>query len=396
MAPPGQLYQSFHPPPSPLPPSLRNLDLTQRLRILRDRMGMWHEYAPLISSLSRDGFNPSSIQEAMGISGVEQNCLIIASQVRDSLLDDKVAVFPPDLLPYFDSYGEPDLPYELRFLNARQRADAARHTIDYRLKPKGVQELARAMKSFLRWRGEEGWEAFGRDSPTDCLAYTRFCQSREAIDVEDLIAELERALQVVETEFGRARVELELERARKKAVGEVEGEEEDPDASRPGVTVVRLQYAAMQVVETESGRARVELELERARKKAAGEVEGEEEDPATSRPGVTVVRLQYGGVALAEATTIFMLPVLRETDGVAAMESAPKRTKTGVDLGIVEVDKAWARWAVVPRWGPVAEAVDDAVVIELADGQRLPWRTDDEELVLVIANTLLVRVYMSF
>ena len=99
--PPGQLYQPFHPSPSPLPPSLRNLDLTQRLQILRDRMGLWHEYAPLVSSLSRDGFNPSSIQEATGISGVEQNCLVVASQVRDSLLDDKVAAFPPDLLPYF-------------------------------------------------------------------------------------------------------------------------------------------------------------------------------------------------------------------------------------------------------------------------------------------------------
>ncbi|CAD6258783.1 unnamed protein product [Miscanthus lutarioriparius] len=128
--------------------------------------------------------------------------------------------------------------------------------------------------------------------------------------------------------------------------GEVEGEEEDPAASRLGVTVVRLQYATMQVVETESGRARVELELERAMKKAAGEVDGEEEDPAASRPGVTVVRLQYGEVA--KATTVFMLPVLREMDGVAAMESAPWRTKTDVDLGIVEVDKAWSRWAVVP------------------------------------------------
>ena len=48
------------------------------------------------------------------------------------------------------------------------------------------------------------------------------------------------------------------------------------------------------------------------------------------------------------------------------------------------------------RVGPVAEAVDDAIVIELADGRRLPWRMDDEEPVLVIANTLLVRVYMSF
>ena len=333
MAPPGRLYQPFHPPPSPLPPSYRTLDLTQRLEVLRDRMGRWHEYAPLIAALSRDGFTPSSIEEATGISGVEQNCLVVASQVRDSLLSE-TAAFPPDLVPYFDSLGGPELLYELRFLNARQRADAAKHSIDHRLEPKGVRELARSMKDFPRRRGvDDGWEDFDGASPGDCLAFARFRQSREAIDVADRIAELERALQVVATDPARARVELEMERARKKAAGE--------------------------------------------------EVE-EEDDAAAARPAVNVVRLQYGEVA--EATTVLLLPVVRETDGVAAMEAAPRRTKTDVDLGIVEVDKAWARWAVVPGWGPVAAAAEEAVVVELADGRKLPWRTAEEEPVLVIAN----------
>ncbi|WVZ59137.1 hypothetical protein U9M48_009330 [Paspalum notatum var. saurae] len=334
MAPPGQLYQPYHPPPSPLPANFRNLDLTQRLEVLRDRMGLWHEYAPLISALARDGFTPSSIEEATGISGVEQNCLVVASQVRDSLLDEKLA-FPPDLLPYFDSLGGPDLLYELRFLNARQRADAARHAVAHKLEPRGVRDLARAMKEFPRRRLEDGWAAFDGASPADCFAFARLRQSREAIDVADRVAELERALKVVETDAARARVELELERARKKAAGE---------------------------------------EVE----------EGEGEGGTAARPGVTVVRLQYGEVA--DASTVLLLPVVRETDGVAAMESAPRRTKTDADLGLVEVDKAWARWAVVPGWGPVAEAADDAVVIELADGRRLPWRTAEEEPVLVIAS----------
>ncbi|XP_062205564.1 rubisco accumulation factor 1, chloroplastic-like [Phragmites australis] len=331
MAPPGQLYQPFHPPPSPLPAKYRNLDLAQRLEVLRDRMGQWHEYAPLISALSRDGFPPSSIEEATGISGVEQNRLVVAAQVRDSLLDE--TVFPADLVPYFDSYGTPELLYELRFLNARQRADAAKNAIDNRLDPKGVRELARSMKDFPHRRGDDGWEAFTGASPADCLAFSRFRQSREAIDVEDRIAELERALQVVATEPARARVELEMERAKKKAAGEAEEEAEDDPRARPAVPVVRLQY---------------------------GEV--------------------------AEASTVLLLPVLRETDGVAAMDAAPRRSKTDVDLGIVEVDKGWARWAVVPGWGPVAEAANEAVVIELADGRALPWRSAEEEKVLVIAD----------
>ncbi|KAF0898813.1 hypothetical protein E2562_011887 [Oryza meyeriana var. granulata] len=330
-APPDQLYQPFHPPPSPLPDKFRTLDLTQRLAVLRDRLGLWYEYAPLISALSREGFTPSSIEEATGISGVEQNCLVVASQVRDSLLSED---FPDELLPYFDSYGGPELLYELRFLNARQRFDAARHAIDYRLEPKGVRELARSMKDFPRRRGDDGWEAFTRDSPGDCLAFARFRQSREAIDVEDAVVELERALQVVETDAARARVELEMERAKKKAAGE--------------------------------------------------EVEEDGEADAASRPDVPVVRLMYGEVA--EATTVLLLPVVRETDGAEALAFAPRRTKTDVDLGLVEVDKGWTRWAVVPGWGPVAEVASEAVVIELADGRTLPWRSAEEERVLVVAN----------
>jgi hypothetical protein len=40
----------------------------------------------------------------------------------------------------------------------------------------------------------------------------------------------------------------------------------------------------------------------------------------------------------------------------------------------------------LPGWGPVAEAADEAVVIELADGRALPWRSAEEEKVLVIAD----------
>ncbi|RLN17457.1 hypothetical protein C2845_PM02G16020 [Panicum miliaceum] len=113
--------------------------------------------------------------------------------------------------------------------------------------------------------------------------------------------------------------------------------------------------------------------MERARKKAAGEEVEEDEDDTVARPVVNVERLQYGEVT--EATTVLLLPIVRETDGVATMESVPRRTKTDLDLGIVEVDKAWARWAVVTGWGLVAAAAEEAVMVELADGRRLPWRT---------------------
>lgn len=327
---PGQLYQPYHPPPSPLPDTFRNLDLTERLAVLRDRMGRWYEYAPLISSLSREGFTPASIEEATGMSGVEQNRLVVASQVRDSLISDE---FPADLIHYFDSYGGPDLLYELRFLNARQRVEAAKHAIDRRLEAKGVRELARSMKDFPQRRGDDGWDAFDRHSAGDCLAYARFRLSREAIANEDRMPELERSLDVVETETARARVELEMERAIRKAAGE---EVEEPEAD------------------------------------------------VNARPAVPVVRLMYGEIS--EASIVLLLPVVRETDGVEAVDLAPRRKKTDADLGIVEVDKGWARWAVLPGWAPVMAVADEAVVIQLADGRVLPWRSAENERVLVVAD----------
>uniref|UniRef100_A0A0E0IPI2 Uncharacterized protein n=1 Tax=Oryza nivara TaxID=4536 RepID=A0A0E0IPI2_ORYNI len=50
---------------------------------------------------------------------------------------------------------------------------------------------------------------------------------------------------------------------------------------------------------------------------------------AASRPAVPV---------MAEATTVLLLPVVHEGDSDEALAHAPRRTKTDVDLGIVEVD----------------------------------------------------------
>lgn len=126
---------------------------------------------PLIPSLSCKGLTPSSIEEAIGIVGVEQNCLVVAAQILDSLL---FYAFPVELVPYFDSFGGTDLLYELCFLNTIQCANVARHAIDRHLDLKGVRELAFAMKDFPRRCFDDGWKAFTEASLGDCLAFACF------------------------------------------------------------------------------------------------------------------------------------------------------------------------------------------------------------------------------
>ncbi|KAJ0967279.1 hypothetical protein J5N97_024196 [Dioscorea zingiberensis] len=328
--PPGQAYQPFRPPPSPLPTKYRSLSPLERLEVLRDRLGLWYEYAPLISSLlTHEGFTPPSIEETTGITGIEQNRICVAARVRESLISSS---FDPDFLPFFDSLGSAELLYELRLLNAAQRASAARYVAIHRLDPKSAQDLARAIKDFPRRRGDDGWTSFSADNPGDCLAYTHFRLSREAIETPDRVAALEKALEVAETDSAIARIEEEIVKASK-------GEE-------------------------------------------AG---GDGEDAEAIKPSIPVVRLRYGEVA--DASSVALIPVVSERDGAGGMEAAPAWCKAEGEMGVVSAERGWGRWVVLPGWGPVA-ALEGGVAVEFADARVLPWKVGryEKEAVLVVAD----------
>ncbi|KAJ4950255.1 hypothetical protein NE237_027087 [Protea cynaroides] len=82
----NQVYQPFRPPPSSVPSQFRSLRTDGRLEVLQNRLGLWFPYAPLMPSLFQKGTSPSSIEETTGISGVEQNRIVVAAKVRDFLV----------------------------------------------------------------------------------------------------------------------------------------------------------------------------------------------------------------------------------------------------------------------------------------------------------------------
>ncbi|KAL5981374.1 hypothetical protein ACLOJK_015429 [Asimina triloba] len=178
--PPSSSSSSSHPPQSP-----SSSDLL--LQILRKRHGLWHQYAPHISTLYQDfSFFASDIEDSTGISCVDQVRLLAAAQVRDSLLASQVR---PEVLAFFDaSPTGPHLLYELRHLNAPQLAAAALHLEAQRVDdPSAARELALAME--------------GRaESPGDCLAFMHVHRSRKLSDAAKRMAALQRALEVAETE----------------------------------------------------------------------------------------------------------------------------------------------------------------------------------------------------
>nr|AVR59263.1 cyp [Stellera chamaejasme] len=229
--PQQQLYQPFRPPPSPLPSKFRSLDAIGRIDVLANRLGLWFEYAPLISSLYQEGFTPQTIEEATGITGGEQNRLIVGAQVRESLIQSNT---DPDVMGFFDTGGA-ELLYEIRLLSASQRAESARFIVENSLDMKGAEDLARSIKDFPRRRGDKAWDQFDYKLPGDCLAFMYFRQSKEHRNPSvQRNAALQQALQVAGSESAKSAILAEIEG------GEAEEEEEKIDDIR--VPVVRLKF----------------------------------------------------------------------------------------------------------------------------------------------------------
>ncbi|RZB45228.1 rubisco accumulation factor 1.1, chloroplastic-like [Glycine soja] len=301
------------------------LDIAGRIDVLANRLALWYEYAPLIASLIREGFSPPTIEETTGISGVEQNRLIVGAQVRDSLVQSNA---DPDLLAAFETGGA-ELLYEIRLLSASQRVAAARFLVENRCDGKAAQELARAMKDFPSRRGDKGWESFDYTLPGDCLSFMYYRQGKEHRNPsEQRTSALEQALRVAETEAAR-NVILE----------ELEGKGEEGDTVGEGEAAAR----------------------------------------------VSVVRLRIGEVA--EASSVVLLPVSAAEE--REILEAPFESRSQGEFGVVVAEKGWGKWVVLPSWDPVVGLGKGGVVVSFPDARVLPWKVNrwyKEEPILVVAN----------
>lgn len=276
----------------------------------------------------REGFSPPTIEEITGISGVEQNRIIVATQVRDTLVQSSL---DEEILSYFDNGGA-EILYEIRLLSSPQRASAACFLVDKRYDGKGSQDLARAIKDFPSRRGEKNWESFDYTLPGDCLGYMYYRLSKEHRNPSDeRVSALEQALSVVESERARKIVFEELN-------GKGEGEE--------------------------------------------GEIEA-----IVLKIPVPVVRLQIGEVA--EANSVVVLPVCKAEEGVEVILAAPSEIRNEGLFGIAVAEKGWEKWVVLPGWGPLVDLGKGGVVVSFLDARVLPWKANrwyKEEPILVVAD----------
>jgi hypothetical protein len=175
-------------------------DAQKLLLQLRRKEGNWVEWGGSCQRLQQAGYPPSVIFEETGFEGSQQNLVIVAAQVYESLVQ---AGLSEEVLTYYQG-PRSDVLYEFRVLNQSQRSAVANFAMEKQLDVDDAKEVARAIKDFSRFSLLP--EGFSR-APGDALAYQCWQKARGKKDLQERSRLIARGLKFASTPSARAQIE---------------------------------------------------------------------------------------------------------------------------------------------------------------------------------------------
>lgn len=178
-----------------------NRELAEELlRKLRQKEGNWVEWGQACAYLQKAGYNPQEIFEATGFEPIQQNQVIVGSQVYNSL---EKGGAPEEVKSHYSQRGS-DVLYEFRMLTQEERASAAELAFQHKIDSDEVKEIARAIKDFSRLRNlPEGFSAH----PGDAVAYQTWKQARQKSDLQLRSRFIAKGLKFAYTDTARKQIE---------------------------------------------------------------------------------------------------------------------------------------------------------------------------------------------
>ncbi|MEM1394222.1 MAG: RuBisCO accumulation factor 1 [Cyanobacteria bacterium P01_H01_bin.150] len=178
-----------------------NQELSQELlRKLRQKEGNWVEWGQACAYLQKSGYNPQDIFEATGFEPIQQNQIIVGSQVYNSLEKGGAS---EEVKSHYSQRGS-DLLYEFRLLTQEERASAAELAFQHKVDADEVKEVARAIKDYSRLRSlPEGFSAH----PGDAVAYQTWKQARQKSDLQLRSRFIAKGLKFAHTDTARKKIE---------------------------------------------------------------------------------------------------------------------------------------------------------------------------------------------
>lgn len=170
------------------------------LQSLRRKEGNWIAWGEACQQLQQSGYNPQQIFEETGFEPVQQNQIVVAAQVYQSLVS---GAAPAEVVSRFDRTGSDTL-YELRILSQPQRVIAATIIVDKNIDSEGAHEVAKALKEFSRLAKPP--EAFTA-RPSDAISHYYWKLARQQSDLQMRSRLIAQALRFAEGEAARRQVE---------------------------------------------------------------------------------------------------------------------------------------------------------------------------------------------
>lgn len=173
------------------------------IRSLLQKEGTWVDWGKACQRLQKAGYSPQQIFEQTGIQASQQNLVIVAAQVYDSVAQAGVS---QEVSAYFQG-PKSDVLYEFRILNQEQRAAAAELACEKKLDVDGAHEVAKAVKEVNRF--SQLPEAFTSD-PGDAVAYLCWKRARQKRDLQERSRLIAQGLKFARSQTAREAIETLL------------------------------------------------------------------------------------------------------------------------------------------------------------------------------------------
>lgn len=175
-------------------------EANELMRSLLHKEGSWVEWGQLCQKLQKAGYDTQTIFERTGFQAVQQNLIIVAAQVYQSIVQ---AGASTEILSYFQG-PRSDVLYEFRILNQEQRATAAELAFAKKLDVDGAYEVAKAVKDSSRLSQLPA--GFSRN-PGDAVAYQCWKLARQKKDLQERSRLIAKGLKYAHSQTAREQIE---------------------------------------------------------------------------------------------------------------------------------------------------------------------------------------------
>jgi hypothetical protein len=176
------------------------IDTESLLLMLRRKESNWVEWGKACQQLQKAGLKPQEIFEGTGFEPIQQNQIIVAAQVFDSMMSVGVA---PATETHYRRVGSDSL-YELRILSQEDRAATADYLHNRNIDSEGSKEVAKAFKEFSYMRQPP--EGFTHH-PGDAVAYQYWRYIKQQADLTEKTRLIARGLMFAHSQGARSQIE---------------------------------------------------------------------------------------------------------------------------------------------------------------------------------------------